>query len=160
MSYCNHRSIGRQFSNCRIFSDPNSQKTKTLSCNSGKMPVKPCYNIRRGDVLKERANRLYELRKSRNLTQSAVVYQLNLSLSRIYTYENGEHIPCDALRKFADFYGVSIDYILCFSDDKSGGFTTSLRRSEQKLLDMYRNLTPYAKALIDGTVSTIYCQKA
>ena len=110
--------------------------------------------------MKERANRLYELRKSRNLTQSAVVYQLNLSLSRLYTYENGEHIPCDVLRKFADFYGVSIDYILCFSDDKSDGFTTSFRRSEQKLLDMYRNLTPYAKALIDGTVSTIYCQKA
>lgn len=117
------------------------------------MPVKPCYNITiGGDILKERANRLYELRKSRNLTQSAVAFRLNLSLSRISAYENGENIPCDVLREFADFYDVSIDYILCFSDDKSSGLTKSLRLSEQKLLDMYRNLTPDAKALIDGMV--------
>ena len=62
--------------------------------------------------MKERANRLYELRKSRNLTQTAVAYRLNLSLSRISAYENGENIPCDVLRVFANFYSVSIDYIL------------------------------------------------
>lgn len=59
--------------------------------------------------MKERANRLYELRKSRNLTQTAVAYRLNLSLSRISAYENGENIPCDVLRVFANFYSVSID---------------------------------------------------
>ena len=78
------------------------------------MPVKPCYNIDTGgDILKERANRLYELRKSHNLTQTALSLQLNLSLSRISAYENGENIPCDILVNFAVFYGVSIDYILC-----------------------------------------------
>ena len=102
--------------------------------------------------MKERANRLYELRKRRNLTQSTVALRLNLSLSRLSAYENGENIPCDVLRDFADFYGVSIDYILRFSDDKSSRLTTSLRLSEQKLLDMYRNLAPDAKALIDGMV--------
>lgn len=103
--------------------------------------------------MKERANRLYELRKSRNLTQSAVSLRLNLSLSRLSAYENGENIPCDVLRSFADFYGVSIDYILCFADSKTDGFTAGLRLSEQKLLDMYRNLTPDAKALVDGMVN-------
>lgn len=103
--------------------------------------------------MKERANRLYELRKSRNLTQSAVALRLNLSLSRISAYENGENIPCDILRDFADFYGVSIDYILRFSDNRTSIFSTSLRMPEQKLLDMYRNLTPDAKALIDGMVN-------
>lgn len=103
--------------------------------------------------MKERANRLYELRKSRNLTQSVVALRLNLSLSRLSAYENGENIPCDVLRNFADFYGVSIDYILCFSDSKTSELGKSLRLSEQKLLDMYRNLTPDAKALIDGMVN-------
>ena len=70
--------------------------------------------------MKERANRLYELRKSRNLTQTAVAYRLNLSLSRISAYENGENIPCDVLRVFANFYSVSIDYILRFSDRTVG----------------------------------------
>lgn len=118
------------------------------------MPVNPCYNNKQGgDILKERANRLYELRKSRNLTQSAVAYKLNLSLSRISAYENGGNIPCDVLREFADFYDVSIDYILCFSDSKTDKYCSSLRLSEQKLLDVYRNLTPDAKALIDGMVN-------
>ncbi len=103
--------------------------------------------------MKERANRLYELRKSRNLTQTAVAYQLNLSLSRISAYENGENIPCNTLVEFAVFYGVSIDYILCFSDSKASGLEANLRLSEQKLLDMYRNFAPDAKVLIDGVVN-------
>ena len=100
--------------------------------------------------------RLYELRKSRNLTQSAVSLRLNLSLSRLSVYENGENIPCDVLREFSDFYGVSIDYILCFSDSKASELGKSLRLSAQKLLDMYRNLTPDAKALIDGLYSHLH----
>ena len=103
--------------------------------------------------MKERANRLYELRKSRNLTQTAVAFRLNLSLSRISAYENGENIPCDILRDFADFYGVSVDYILCLSDSRESGLSANLRLPEQRLLDMYRNLTPDAKALIDGMVN-------
>lgn len=100
--------------------------------------------------MKERANRLYELRKSRNLTQTAVAYRLNLSLSRISAYENGENIPCDVLRVFANFYSVSIDYILRFSDRTVGGSGVNLHISEQKLLDLYRNLPPDGKAVIDG----------
>ena len=65
--------------------------------------------------MKERVNRLYELRKSRNLTQSAVAYKLNLSLSRISAYENGENIPCDVLIILAKYYGVSIDYMKSLS---------------------------------------------
>lgn len=103
--------------------------------------------------MKERANRLYELRKSRNLTQTAVAYRLNLSLSRISAYEKGDNIPCDILVTFADFYGVSIDYILRFSDSKINGSGASLRLSEQKLLKMYRNLSSDGKAVIDGMVN-------
>ena len=103
--------------------------------------------------MKERANRLYELRRSRNLTQTALSLRLNLSLSRISAYENGENIPCDILVNFADFYGVSIDYILRFSDSKTSGSGASLLHSEQKLLDLYRNLSSDGKALIDGMVN-------
>lgn len=116
------------------------------------MLVKPCYNIDiGGDFLKERVNRLYELRKSRNLTQTALSIRLNLSLSRISAYENGENIPCDVLMIFAEFYGVSIDYILYFSDIKSS--VTNIMESEQKLLDFYRKLSLDSKALIDGMVN-------
>ncbi len=103
--------------------------------------------------MKVRANRLYELRRSRNLTQTAVAYQLNISLSRVSAYENGDNIPCNILVAFAVFYGVSIDYILCISDCKTSGLGSSLHLAEQKLLDMYRSLTPDAKLLIDSMVS-------
>ena len=122
------------------------------------MLVKPCYNIDiGGDFLKERVNRLYELRKSRNLTQTALSIRLNLSLSRISAYENGENIPCDVLMIFAEFYGVSIDYILYFSDIKSS--ETNIMESEQKLLDFYRKLSLDSKALIDCMVNGYSPQK-
>ena len=107
--------------------------------------------------MKERVNRLYELRKSRNLTQLSLSIQLNLSLSRISAYENGENIPCDVLMIFAEFYGVSIDYILYFSDIKSS--ETNIMESEQKLLDFYRKLSLDSKALIDGMVNGYSPQK-
>jgi transcriptional regulator with XRE-family HTH domain len=82
----------------------------------------------------------------------SVAISLNLSASRISAYENGENIPCNILRNFADFYGVSIDYILYFSDSKNCGLSSALRVSEQKLLDFYRNLSPDGKAVVDGMV--------
>ena len=103
--------------------------------------------------MKERANRLYELRKSRNLTQTAVAYKLNLSLSRVSAYENGDNIPCDVLIIFAEFYGVSIDYILCLSDKNTRGLETNLPIPEKRLLNLYRTLSPEEKALIDGMVN-------
>lgn len=103
--------------------------------------------------MKESANRLYELRKSCTLTQSAVSLRLNLSFSRISAYENGENIPCDVLMVFANFYSVSIDYILRFSDRTVSGSSVNLHISEPKLLDLYRNLPPDGKAVIDGMVN-------
>ncbi len=138
-----------------------SEKQKNIFKIRKKCLLNPVIIKYGGDILKERANRLYELRKSRNLTQAAVALRLNLSLSRISAYENGDNIPCDILRDFAVFYGVSVDYILCISDNRTSSFSTNLRLPEQKLLDMYRNLTPDAKALIDCIVNgyTTYITK-
>lgn len=103
--------------------------------------------------MKERVNRLYELRKSRNLTQTALSLRLNLSLSRISAYENGENIPCDVLIVLAKFYDVSIDYILCVSNKKTEENELKLGDSEQKLLDFYRTISLDGKALIDSMVN-------
>lgn len=59
-------------------------------------------------------NRLKELRKSRKLTQIALQMQTGIEQSLLSKFENGERIPpTDTLVKLADFYKVSIDYILC-----------------------------------------------
>ena len=68
-----------------------------------------------GDVVK---NRLKELRKSRGYTQLALQMQTGIEQALLSKFENGERIPpTETLLRLADFYQVSIDYILCRTDD-------------------------------------------
>jgi transcriptional regulator with XRE-family HTH domain len=60
--------------------------------------------------------RLRALRKSHNLTQHEVAQILHLSTTQYRKYENNQRvIPSHHLITLADYYGVSIEYILCRS---------------------------------------------
>lgn len=62
-------------------------------------------------------NNLRKLRKERGLTQIALQMKTGIEQALISKYETGERIPpTDALIILADFYNVSIDYILCRTD--------------------------------------------
>lgn len=57
--------------------------------------------------------RLKELRARRKLRQQDVADAVNCSQAVYSRYENGEREPSkDTLNRLADFYGVSVDYIL------------------------------------------------
>ncbi len=57
--------------------------------------------------------RLRDLREDRDLLQKQIAEYLNCSQVCYSRYELGQRdIPTDALIKLADFYGVSVDYIL------------------------------------------------
>lgn len=63
-----------------------------------------------GDVMN---NRLKELRKSKGITQISLQLHTGIEQSLLSKYENNERVPTvDALLKLADFYNVSIDYLL------------------------------------------------
>ena len=63
-------------------------------------------------------NNLRKLRKERNLTQIALQMKTGIEQALLSKYETGERIPTtDALLILADFYGVSIDYILCRTEN-------------------------------------------
>lgn len=67
-----------------------------------------------GDIMN---NNLRKLRKERRLTQVALQMQTGIEQALLSKYETGERIPpTDTLLILADFYGVSIDYILCRTD--------------------------------------------
>lgn len=102
--------------------------------------------------MKQRANRLYELRCDRKLSQIAVGIKLNLSQSRVSAYERGESIPSDILKEFAAFYRVSVDYILRISDERFGVAFNELPNSEHQLLVFYRSLSPEGREVVDGMV--------
>ncbi len=63
--------------------------------------------------------RLRELREARNYTQLKVALDLNLNQNSISRYENGtREAGYELLCRFADYYGVSVDYILGRTEDE------------------------------------------
>ena len=65
-------------------------------------------------------NRLREIRKERKYTQIYVQMQTGIDQSLLSKFELGERIPTtEALIILADFYKVSIDYILYRNDNPS-----------------------------------------
>ncbi|MBE6531873.1 MAG: helix-turn-helix transcriptional regulator [Ruminococcaceae bacterium] len=63
--------------------------------------------------------RLKELRKERNISQLKLAVDLNMNQNTISRYENMEReADYETLLKFADYFGVSIDYLLGRSENK------------------------------------------
>ncbi len=62
-------------------------------------------------------NRLYQLRKTKGLSQITVEMDTGVDQSLLSKFEKGVRIPpTETLIKLADFYNVSIDYILYRTD--------------------------------------------
>ncbi len=58
-------------------------------------------------------NRLRDLREDRDLKQKDVAAYLQIHQTTYSDYELGApNIPVTALHKLADYYGVSVDYLL------------------------------------------------
>ncbi|NLT09229.1 MAG: helix-turn-helix transcriptional regulator [Ruminococcus sp.] len=62
--------------------------------------------------------RLKELRKAKKLTQQRLAIELNMNQNSISRYETGEHeADYRTLIMLADYFGVSIDYLLERTDN-------------------------------------------
>ena len=62
-------------------------------------------------------NNLRLLRKSRGYTQIALQMKTGIEQALLSKFENNERVPpTETLLKLAEFYNVSIDYILCRTD--------------------------------------------
>lgn len=69
-----------------------------------------------GDMMQ---NNLRKLRKEKGLSQIAVQCRPGIEQALISKYENGERVPpTETLMQLADFYGVSMDYIMGRTDRK------------------------------------------
>ena len=63
-------------------------------------------------------NRLKELRKSRGYTQISLQMQTGIEQALLSKFENAERVPpTETLVRLAEVYNVSIDYILCRTDN-------------------------------------------
>ena len=71
--------------------------------------------------MKELGRRLRVLRESVALSQAKLAPELGTTQSSINRYENGQAAPpIDLLRKYADYFNVSMDYIFARCDDPRG----------------------------------------
>ena len=63
-------------------------------------------------------NNLKELRKSRGYTQIAVQMKTGIEQALLSKFENGERTPpTETLMRLAEFYNVSMDYIMRRTDN-------------------------------------------
>ncbi|MCL6443345.1 MAG: helix-turn-helix domain-containing protein [Alicyclobacillus sp.] len=70
-------------------------------------------------------SRLQSLRNSVGLTQEEFARRLQISKSAVGMYERDEREPSfELVRKIADFFGVTTDYLLGRSDDPHGSAAT------------------------------------
>jgi len=108
--------------------------------------------------------RLKELREEKNLTRAALASELIVSYSTVSKYETNVRFPDkETLIKLADFFEVSVDYLLCRSNiretaekilnDTAKQLSVS---SPQNTYRTYENLSPAAIEEIEQFKEFIY----
>lgn len=100
------------------------------------------------------------LRKQRNLTQTDVANHLKITVSAYGNYELGQRSPTpETLIKLADFFGVSVDYLLGLDDNTESASVAplgeTLTASERDLLSAFRKLSPASQDLLVKTARTL-----
>ncbi|HEM3649622.1 TPA: helix-turn-helix transcriptional regulator [Streptococcus suis] len=96
-------------------------------------------------------NRLKALRNKNGLTQDELVSELNsrlkpdekaISKMTVSNWENNKHaIKSDKAQALADFFGVSVGYLLGYSDDNPMTFSTGeeFEKAREELLKKLQN---------------------
>lgn len=96
-------------------------------------------------------NELKNLRKSRNLLQKDIAKILGISVSTYCYWEKGDFQPDnEALKKIADYYGVTIDYLLGYEQQKNAPppGETPLTDGEKALLDLFKRVPQEQQSLV------------
>ncbi len=99
-------------------------------------------------------NRLKELRKEKGLTQKDLSDEMGVSKRTYIYWENGEsQIKPDKAQALADFFGVSVGYLLGYEDDSEKDLTETFNNYRDELnnplsLEDYNNLSKKLNFLI------------
>jgi transcriptional regulator with XRE-family HTH domain len=98
------------------------------------------------------AKRLKHLRENKNLSQRQLAKLLNVAPSTLAMYEVDKREPdFDTLKKIANFFSVSTDYLLGISDNPSRSTTPKPQSVEEQIMAMlhlYDDLTEEEKKML------------
>lgn len=109
------------------------------------------------------ANRIQEQRMVRDMTQAEVAREIGITKSSLSLYENGKNIPpADVVRKLAELYYVSADYLLGITNipcTSHGGEEEYAAKLTKEMVKIYRvtkqmhdavgGILNYAKVLVE-----------
>lgn len=105
-------------------------------------------------------NVIFELRTEHNLSQKKLADIVGISQSTIAQIEkNRNEATASTIRKLANYFQVSTDYLLEIEDDFGIKKTDSISlpaysKEEQQIIEDYRTLTPALKKMIKDTLKT------
>lgn len=96
--------------------------------------------------------RIKSLREERKITQQELARYLGVSQKTISNYENGERSPDpDTLRKIADYFDVTVDYLLGRSNHRQ--LTRRDERDIEKIIEETRQRIENTEGLmLDGEI--------
>mgnify|MGYP001033813528 CR=1 FL=1 len=102
-------------------------------------------------------HRIAKLREQRRLTQEELAKHLSISRASLSHYEKNRRMPdYETLNKMADFFDVTVDYLIGRTDDPSPAlnndpvklFENSLELSDEKILERF-------SLMVDGRELTL-----
>lgn len=94
--------------------------------------------------------RLTELRKEKGFTRESFADYLELSKYTLRNYEIGTTEPNSGfLKRLSKIFDVSIDYLLCATDEKERILPYQLKTSEYDHIKKYRNLDEHGRITVD-----------
>lgn len=105
--------------------------------------------------LNERPNRIAELRRKRGISQEKLAEELNVTQASISLYENGSNIPTDILIRTAQYFDVTVDYLLMASNLGREETAAGLSAEEHGVLKFYRNLPIKYRRLINELICIV-----
>lgn len=104
---------------------------------------------------KNLATRLKELRSSHGLSQKSLGEHIGLSMQAINNIERGYRTTTsEKLTLLADYFGVSIDYLVGRTDDPGSAVAShsseALSPDDKELLELYHQLNGQAKGQLQA----------
>ena len=110
--------------------------------------------------------RFKELRKQKGISQEELRQEFNLRFHRNYTpaaislFENEKRMPeISALVDFADYFQVSLDYLVGRDFQERKDIRFSLSDVERDHVRQYRSLSVSGRAIVDSTTKAVYDQE-
>lgn len=101
--------------------------------------------------------RLFDLMKENNITQKQLAEHIGASQGNISDWKSGKFVPsADKLVLIADFFNVSVDYLLGRTPPISSAPTLS--DTEQELVELFRSLSPEQAEMLLLTARTAAAQ--